>query len=138
MKALGLSSLPNDVSPVVDIAYENQKVWKRGQGGNKSISLSGGQTLESKDLLKSVSYQDGKYFLNYDKFLGHNEFAKMLTGSGGRFTTNTNNILTSGEFNAIAKSVGLENMGIGAFVEGTKDDPRKLAAQTGETWEGLF
>ena len=46
--------------------------------------------------------------------------------------------LTHGEFNALTRSLGIGDMGIGAFVEATKDDARKLAPQAGSTWEGLF
>lgn len=130
IKKLGISQLPDGTSPLVD--------FKSNNVGKRNIRLSGGREISTKDLLQSVSYQDGQYYLSYDKFVGNDEFAKMLTGAGGRFTTSTNNILTTGEFNAIANAVGLDGMGIGGFVEATKDDPRKLAAQTGESWEGLF
>ena len=77
--------------------------------------------------------------MDFDKFVGTKEFAKMLTGAGGRFTTNMNNILTSGEYNAVLSAMGLtSDMNIGALVEATKDDARKMAAQSGESWEGLL
>jgi hypothetical protein len=132
IKKIGISQLPDSTSPLVDFNKGSQHI------GKKDIRLSGGRDIGTEDLLKSVSYQDGKYYLSYDKFMGNSEFAKMLTGAGGRFTTSTNNILTNAEFNALTKAVGLDDMGIGGFVEATKDDSRKLAAQTGESWEGLF
>ena len=129
IKKLGISMLPDEISPVQK--FDNRDI-------TKGIKLSSGRQLTEKDKLNNVFYEDGKYFLDYDKHLSNEEFAKVLTSAGGRFTTNKNNFLDQGEFNFIAQRMGLGDMKIGALVEATKDDPRKLAAQTGETWEALF
>ena len=129
---LGVSMLPDELSPT------HRFTTDKDRSITNQLKLSGG-ILGKNDKLNSVSYENGKYYLDYDKYTTYKESPKVVTGAGGRFTTSKNNILTKGEFNAVLDSVGLSNgMKIGALVEATKDDPRKIASQTGETWEGLF
>ena len=129
---LGLKILPDELSPRKSIGDGDIKIGKNG------MFLSNGSQLTNSDKFKNIFYENGQYYLDYDKLLSNEEFAKILTQSGGRYTTSKNNFLDKAEFNALTKKMGIENMGIGALVEATKDDPRKLAAQTGETWEALF